>query len=124
VFPDNRRLLTEFEHQSYVDIIKRNVMQRYRGMAAIFSSIYAVDGRILAEGKSFRYWNGRRWLSDGSFHVQSVFSSHISRILRWYENVRLAAFKREIWKHMKKSEEWGRIAEASEYSLPEWANRP
>jgi hypothetical protein len=70
VFPDNRRLLTKFEHQSYVNIIKRNVMQRYRGMAAISSSIYAVDGRILAEGKKFRYWNGRRWLSDGSFHVQ------------------------------------------------------
>jgi hypothetical protein len=93
-------------------------------MAAIFSVIYAVDGRILAEGKPFQYWNARRWLSDGSYHVQSVFSSHISRILKWYENLRLAQFKHEIWKLTKESEKWGCIAEASEYALPEWASRP
>jgi hypothetical protein len=78
VFPDNCKLLSGQECQYYVDLIKRNVMQRYRGMAAIFSAIYAIDGRILAEGKNFRYWNARRWLSDGSFHVQSVFSSRMS----------------------------------------------
>jgi hypothetical protein len=124
VFPNNCKVLSEIERQYYVDLIKRNVMQRYRGMAAIFSAIYAVDGRILAEGKSFRYWNSRRWLSDGSYHVQSVFSSHISRILKWYENLRLTAFKHEIWKLTKESGKWGCIAEASEYALPEWATRP
>jgi hypothetical protein len=36
----------------------------------------------------------------------------------------MAAFKQEIWKLTKKSEEWGRIAEATEDSLPKWATRP
>lgn len=125
VFPDNRKLLSQEECQCYVDLIRRNVMQRYRGVAAIFSSIYAIDGRILAEGKGFRYWNGRGWLSDRSFHVQSVFSSHMSRILKWYENLRMAAFKRELGEVMKKeTKEWGCIAEASEHSLPDWATHP
>jgi hypothetical protein len=51
VFPNNCKVLSEIERQYSVDLIKRNVMQRYRGMAAIFSAIYAVDGHILAEGK-------------------------------------------------------------------------
>jgi hypothetical protein len=117
-------MLSEIEHQCYVDIIKRNVMQRYRGMAAIFSAIYAVDGRILAKCKNLRYWNGQRWLSDGSFHVQSVFLSHVSQILKWYEDLRLAVFKHEIWKLAKESTEWECVSEASEYTLPDWATRP
>jgi hypothetical protein len=53
-----------------------------------------------------------------------VFSSQISRIMKWYKNLRLTAFKHEIWKLTKESGKWGCIAEASEYALPEWATRP
>jgi hypothetical protein len=119
VFPDNRSLFSEHECQCYVDLIKNNVMQRYRGMAAIFSSIYALDCRILAEGKLFRYWYGRRWLPNRSFYVQSIFSSHMSKILRWYKNLQKAAFKNELRKLVKSFDEWGCVADASEYNLPE-----
>ena len=125
VFPDNCELLSEPERRYYVDLIKRNVMQRYRGLAAIFSAIYAIDGRILAEGKNFRYWNARSWLSDGSFHVQSVFSSRMSKLLKWYEHLRMEAFKQEVYKSAKGSEKWGCIPEGSEPGpLPEWATCP
>jgi hypothetical protein len=76
-FPNNIRTLSDSAVEAHLNLMKRNVTQRYRGMAAIFSAIYLVDGRIIAEAKSFQYWNGCRWIIDNAYHVQSVFSTHV-----------------------------------------------
>jgi hypothetical protein len=84
--------------------------------------MYLVDGRIIAEGKTFQYWNGCRWIIDNSFHIQSVFSSHMSRIMSWYVKQRLNAFKQEIRAHMRDAATWQSVPPES--ALPDWALNP
>lgn len=126
MFPANRAALSETELRAHLELIKRNVTQRYRGLAAIFASMYLIDGRIIAEGKNFHYWNSRRWIEDNAYHVQSVFSNHMARVMSWYANQREAAYKRAIHAHMRASfRTWGDVSMAGpESELPEWASNP
>jgi phage/plasmid-associated DNA primase len=124
MFPANRAALSETESQAHLELIKRNVTQKYRGMAAIFSGMYLIDGRIIAEGKGYQYWNGKRWIRDQAYHVQAVFSNHMARIMNWYANLREAAYKRAIHAHMRGSRTWGDVSVAPESELPEWASNP
>ncbi|GAQ92722.1 hypothetical protein KFL_011090010 [Klebsormidium nitens] len=116
--------LSKSELQAHLNLIRRNVTQRYRGMAGIFSAMHLIDGRILAQEKTFQYWTGRRWITDNAFHVQSVFSSHMSRIMSWYANQRASAYKKEIHAQMRASKTWGDVALTPESDLPEWASNP
>jgi hypothetical protein len=58
VFPDNNQELSDSIIRVHLDLVERNIMDRYRGLATIFSTLYLIDGRILDEKKSFLYWNG------------------------------------------------------------------
>lgn len=118
-FPNNMRTLSDVAVEAHINLIRRNVTQRYRGMAAIVSDVYLVDGRIIAEGKTFQYWNGWRWIIDNAFHVQSVFSSHMSRIMSWYAKQRLNAFKQEIRAHIRDAATWQSVLLTPESTLPD-----
>jgi P4 family phage/plasmid primase-like protien len=123
-FPNNIRTMSQDDVEAHMNLIRRNVTQRYRGMAAIFSAMYLVDGRIIAEGKCFHYWNGRRWIIDNAFHIQTLFSNHMARIMTWYSKQRLNAFKQEICANMRGSATEHNVLSTPESVLPDWALNP